>query len=418
MRNTESFLNSLIKLVTGKEFISKYRTKPSYFTRNSAKLTFDKLVTYLLSLPRLSAQAAINRFIREMGYDFTMHKQSLFEAREKLSHRLFVDLNNEHFQDYFYSEGYKTYRGMRVVGVDGSVFDVPSGAKYFGTLPTAGEPVPKARVVSFTDVLNEHILRADLKPYLHSEINIAKEMLDEFLQGDIDELLLFDRGFFSREFARLLESRAKFVFRVSSASLKEINDANDLDQIIVRKDKNKPDLRLRVINFVLPTGEVEKLVTNIFDDSYTVKEFGEIYNMRWGVEISFLTLKQRLQIEDFSSAKTELILQDFHAAVFMHNLMIACINEVDSNISSIFNESKKYDYKPNKNLAIGEVRNLLIETFLYDNPRKRKTVFNQALCAIATYVVPIRNERSSPRPDNPDCRKSRKFSLNQKKGLA
>jgi hypothetical protein len=173
MASAENYLNYLIKLVKGKEFICKYRTKPSYFTRSSAKLTFDKLVTYLLSLPRLSAQAAINKFIREMGYDFTMHKQSLFEAREKLSHRLFVDLNNEHFQDFFYSDNYKTYRGMRVIGVDGSVFDVPSGADYFGTQSTAGKPVPKARAVAFTDVLNEHILRANLKPYLHSEINIA-----------------------------------------------------------------------------------------------------------------------------------------------------------------------------------------------------------------------------------------------------
>ena len=418
MGSVEIFLNKITKLITGKEFISKYRTKPSYFTRSSAKLTFDKLATYLLSLPRLSAQAAINRFIREMGYDFTMHKQSLFEAREKLSHRLFVDLNNEHFQEHFCSDGFKTYRGMRVIGVDGSVFEVPSGAKYFGTQPTVGRPVPKARAVAFTDVLNEHILRADLKPYLHSEIDIAKEMLDDFLQGDIDELFLFDRGFFSREFARLLESRAKFVFRVSSATLKEINDANEPDQIIVRKDKNKPDLHLRVINFVLPTGEVEKLVTNIFDDSYTVEDFGEIYNMRWGVEISFLTLKQRLQIEDFSSAKTELILQDFHTAVFMHNLMIACINEADNDILSVFNESKKYDYKPNKNLAIGEVRNLLIESFLYDNPQKRKTAFLRAIYAIATYVVPIRKGRVSPRPHNPDYPKSYKFNLNQKKGLA
>ena len=304
MKSLQVFICQMAELIKSIEFIAKYRNKVSYFTRSSAKLTFDILFCFLLSLPRQSAQCALNRFIKERGYDFSLHKQSLFEAREKLSHRVFIDLNNDFLHNYAYSGTFNTYRGLRVIAIDGSVFDVPAGANYFGTLKTSGEAAPKAQTVAFTDVLNGYVVRAEIHPYGVGETNITKQMLREFCEtNSTSDLLLFDRGFFSRELALQIYDQTKFLFRVSSQSLKEINEANANDQIVIRHDKGKPELRLRVINYVLPNGEVEKLVTNIFDTSYTVDDFGELYNMRWGVETCFLTLKSRLQIENFSSTK-------------------------------------------------------------------------------------------------------------------
>jgi len=419
MKALQTFFCQLIETIAGSEFVAAYRTKASYFTRKSAKLTFDKLVMFLLSLPRKSAQAAINRFIKEMEYDFTMQKQSLFEAREKLSHRIFIDLNNDHFQNgYAYSDNFKTYRGFRVIAVDGSVFEVPSGANYFGVLPTAGESVPKAQTVAFTDMLNEYVLRAEMNPYGTGETNMTKKMLVEFFETDkiANNLFLFDRGFFSRELARLLDSKAKFIFRVTTNTLKEINEASAPDQIIVRREKGKPDLRLRVINFVLPTGEIEKLVTNIFDETFTVEDFGNIYEMRWGIEVSFLTLKERLEIENFSSTKQELILQDFHAAIFVYNLMVATINEAgEPPDTSAKGKKHKYKRKVNKNLALPEIRDLLIDTFLHDDPVKRKLMFEKTIAAILRHTVPIRPGRNYPRKVK---NKSAKFPLNKKRGLA
>jgi hypothetical protein len=91
-----------------------------------------------------------------------LDKQSFFEAREKFSHTAFIDLNNNYFlPDYVYSDKtYPTFHKYRVITVDGSIFDVPSGASEFGAQNTIGEPVPKARVIAFIDVLNQYILRA------------------------------------------------------------------------------------------------------------------------------------------------------------------------------------------------------------------------------------------------------------------
>jgi IS4 transposase len=110
----------------------------------------------------------------------------------------------------------------------------------------------------------------------------------------------------------------------------EVNQANKLDQVVVYRQSGEVDLRLWVINYVLPNGEIEKLVTNIFDPSFSVEMFGELYRMCWGVETCFRTLKSRLEIEIFSSAKEELILQDFYVSVFVYNLTMAASHEVEA----------------------------------------------------------------------------------------
>jgi hypothetical protein len=415
MTSLQIFIRKLSQRITNNDFIAAYRNKASYFTRSSAKMTFEKLVLFLLSLPRQAAQSALNRFIKERGYDFSLHKQSLFEAREKLSHRVFIDLNNDFFlRDHAYSNPFKTLLGLRVIAVDGSVFDVPSEAEYFGTLKTCGHAAPKAQTVAFTDVLNEYIVRAEIHPYGVGETNITKQMPQEFCNAEetSNTLFLFDRGFFSRELASEIYDSTKFLFRVKSQSLKEINEANGLDQTIIRSEKGKPDLRLRVINYILPNGETEKLVTNIFDSSFSAEYFGEVYRMRWGVETCFRTLKSRLQIENFSSSKRELILQDFYASIFVYNIMIAAINEAAEKSART---QGKYEYKINKNIAISEVRDMLIDSLSDDDPVKRQNKFMRTMEIISRNVVPVRPGRSYERLVK---HQSAKFPLNKKSGLA
>ena len=196
-----------------------------------------------------------------------------------------------------------------------------------------------------------------------------------------------------------------------SHSLREVQVANKPDQVVVRREKGKPDLVLRVINYVLPTGEVEKLVTNIFDASFSVAVFGELYGLRWGVETCFRSLKSRLQIENFSSAKRELILQDFFASVFVYNLMVASIAEATLRVAV---KQCKYVYRVNKNVAIGEVRDLLIGSFCEDDLVRRGVLFDCAMDVLRRNVVPVRPGRSYVRMVKYG---STKFHINNKSGL-
>jgi hypothetical protein len=176
------FIHKIEGAILDVAFIAKHRTKASYFTRCTTKMTFDKLITFLLTLPRQSTQITINRFIKEKGYEFTLDKQHLFKAREKLSHTAFIDLNNHYFlRDYAYGAAFKTFSGFRTIAVDGCVFDVPAGADPFGTHKTNAEPSPKAQGAAFVDILNQYILQAQLKPYCTGETNIVNQMIARWL---------------------------------------------------------------------------------------------------------------------------------------------------------------------------------------------------------------------------------------------
>jgi len=425
MNHLMALIHKLEKTITDIAFIAKHKIKKAYFTRNTAKMTQGKLITFLLTLPRQSAQIAINRFIKEKGYEFTLDKQSLFEAREKFSHTAFIDLNNNHFlPNYAYTnKTHSTFHKYRVIAVDGSVFDVPSGATEFGVQNTNGEPAPKARAVAFIDVLSQYILRAQLKPCRMGESTIAFEMLDEFWSSDSGQrdLFLFDRGYFSRKLARKFVDQAKFLFRVRKGCLSEVDQANQADQVIICQEPDQLDLRLRVINHVMPNGEMERLVTNVFDSSFTVELFGELYGLRWGVETCFRTLKSRLEIENFSSAKKELVLQDFFASVYVYNLVVAALLEAKEQ-SARFAEQKsssgqvgrKYVYVPNGSVAISEVRSLLIESFSVEDVGVRAMLYRCAMDVIVKNEVPLRPGRSYERKVK---HKSAKYHLNNKSVL-
>jgi hypothetical protein len=45
-----------------------------------------------------------------------------------------------------------------------------------------------------------------------------------------------------------------------------------------------------------------------------------MYFKRWGIEIKFDELKNRLQIENFTGDTKEKILQDFYASIYLSNM--------------------------------------------------------------------------------------------------
>ena len=88
------------------------------------------------------------------------------------------------------------------------------------------------------------------------------------------DLFLFDRGYPSKDMFDFLESKKlKYLMRVKINKFQpEFDKANEPDQIIKLTHKNKT-LTLRIINVILPTGEIEKLVTNIIDADFTTEDF-------------------------------------------------------------------------------------------------------------------------------------------------
>ena len=67
-------------------------------------------------------------------------------------------------------------------------------------------------------------------------------------------------------------------------------------------DENTESLLVRLIKVELDSGEIEVLATNLFDKiTFPVKEFKDLYIMRWQVEEAYKLLKLRLDLDSFQA---------------------------------------------------------------------------------------------------------------------
>ena len=226
----------------------------------------------------------------------------------------------------------------------------------------------------------------------------------------IENLYLFDRGFPSRELIRTLGD-SPYIFRVNNAFLAPITQANQADQLVHIVDDQGSKHQVRVVTIPLASGEMEKLFSNITDESVTVDDFKALYHQRWGIETRYRTLKSILEIENFSSANMQLIEQDFYATIFIANLLAVVQNYADEELS----KEKKgltYDYKTNTNVAISELKDMVLQVVMSKNPFKKLYSMRKLLDQIKRYVLPIRNNReSTPRKRKFPCVK---FPFNKK----
>jgi hypothetical protein len=80
-------------------------------------------------------------------------------------------------------------------------------------------------------------------------------------------------------------------------------------------------IRVRLIRVVLPTGEIEVLMTSLLDaEDFPTEAFAELYHLRWAQEESYKRFKCRVEVENWSGKSALSIVQDFHAKVLALNL--------------------------------------------------------------------------------------------------
>ena len=114
-------------------------------------------------------------------------------------------------------------------------------------------------------------------------VKLIKKLRELGLKND---LILFDRGYPGKDFfAYLHQSELKFLMRMKNSSIKEVNAAQKPDQSIELLFKGQL-IPLRVVRFLLDTGEEEVLVTNLLDEKLSLHEFKVLYFRRWGIGVS------------------------------------------------------------------------------------------------------------------------------------
>ena len=178
---------------------------------------------------------------------------------------------------------------------------------------------------------------------------------------------------------------------------KNAGNADAFPSILTRqKPKFASENRVRIISRRLSTGETEKLITNIYDESFTTNDFKKLYFKRWGIETKYSQLKSRYELENFSGCLPIAIEQDFYANIYLSNMLVLAKDEANEKVKKE-KKNLKYEYKVNMNIFIGKMIPMLVCVFLEEDSDKRGKMYVKVMKSIEKNIVPIRPERSFPR---------------------
>ena len=380
--------------------LNESRLKPQYFTRNR-KLPFQKLLKYLLSMHKSSSQSALNNFLEREG--ITMSQQALSKARSKFDHTPFLKLFTA-IRDAFYGTEYintlRKYNNKFIIAIDGSDTSLPNLPslleKFGGTGSKASSPT--ARMSIAYDVLNDFIIDAAFTPLNISERAHAKNHIESV--GKIIDLensiFIMDRGYASKELIEILAEKSNFLFRLRSKFNTDI-DALPLGSHIITIYDN---IKVRVVKFTLPSGEIETLLTNLFE--LNESEFKELYFKRWRIEVEYDVVKNKLELPCFGGFSENVIMQDFWITMYLANMVAIIKNEADQEIAEERKDKdNKYEYQANVNTLIGSMRDRLADAVFSRNPAHRQKKLERIMLEVKKSVVPIRpDDVITPRYEN------------------
>jgi hypothetical protein len=406
---------ALRELIYSKRFLEQARQHPADFTRNR-KMGFTQLVTFMINLVKTSTQTALDRFFGVIGIpEIQMTQQSYSEARQKMNPEACRELFL-HTTAHIYAHDVDRWHGMVLIAIDGSKLQLPNDKQLLKSFGGTGRGAlsPTAQASVAYDMLNNVIVDAEIERLSFGEHELATRHMKRIAEteGIGDALVIFDRGYSSAELIGIAEEKGlKFLVRLRRKFNLEIDALeNGVHELELAYSKGM--LKARVIKFALPNGEIETLVTNIFDAQMGIKEFKKLYFMRWPVETKYGELKLKLEVENFSGRTKAAIQQDFFISAMLSNVIAVAANEAQPAVDRAREVKKnKHRYKVNVNHAVGTFKDRFILALLESDPEKRAAQTEKIIKLLCKHAVPERKDRSSPR--NPSPRKAR-FHYNMK----
>ena len=197
------------------------------------------------------------------------------------------------------------YRGLRLMGIDGTVFDVPDSPANAATFarPSAGPrgdgAFPQVRKLSLVELGTHAEVALVVRSSSHGEQSMIAGL---FRHLTPEMLLLWDRGFFSYVlWSEMIARNAKVLARVQSRlilrPIRRLADGSYLAKIYKSdydRKKDRDGIVVRVIRYTLNDpqrvghGEEHVLITNLLDEGlYPAMELILLYHERWEEEQVF-----------------------------------------------------------------------------------------------------------------------------------
>jgi len=368
-------------------FQEKYKKHQNNFIRQR-KLTFLRTILLILMKSSKSLQQMVNEFFNELG-ELSVTKQSFSKARRNLKYEAFQELNQKAVVEVCYQgNNYQTWQGFRVLAIDGSKIRLPNTpeiTEHFGQISYANQrhEVTGSHTYSQASVLydlyNRIAIHAHLAVARAYEVDLAIEQHLPKLPDD--SLLVADRAYADYRFlAQLIDNKSALVIRCGANSFLAVRKmlagfGDDSQLVTIKAPSNQvkriqslrlpSQIRLRLVRFLLSTGEFEVLATSLFNEQhYWVPLLAEIYHRRWGIETFFSLLKTRLQLENFTGKTLESVQQDFYSTIYISGL--ESILTADTN-KYLANKPTLHQYQVNKMVSFNAIKDRALELFYLES---------------------------------------------------
>ncbi len=373
-----NLIETLKARLTSTDFKERHRRTPKDFSRKRC-LTFVLVVLFLLNMIKRAIQDELDEFFKlQHGAEIAVRivtKSAFTQARKKLKHEAFIELNEVQV-DYFYQHfEYETWHGFRLLAVDGSTSELPNSVEiieHFGLWGLS----PVARVSQMFDVLNGITVDALIGPKASGEREYAARHFEKIGPGD---LILTDRGYPAFWlFALIRAQEADFCARMPlgvwgvvdefvktglAEQIVELTPTNQASADCQERGLSIAPLKVRLIRIELVTGELEILATSLLDPiAYPHALFEDLYHNRWPVEESYKVVKCRAEVERFSGETKPAIYQDFHAKIFTVNLTAIMAHPAQKVVKEQ-SQNKLYTYQINFTQALSKMKDTVVLLF-------------------------------------------------------
>ena len=396
-------LEALKNIINADQTLERSRRQKSAFIRKR-KMPFADALTFMLDMRKTTIQTRLNMYFDHKKKGEPMSQQAFTKLRANFDHTPFVAMLGEIvIEEYSGEYELPLWNGYHLFGVDGSFLQLPRTDELYREFDIYGrkEQCPSAGISVLFDVLHGWVLdpiitRGTMNE--RTECENHKDFLKEKLPGIANSsIILLDRGYPSENLFKAIEAKGiRFLSRCKSNYCIKTLTAPMGDSIV----ELNGGLTVRVFKFTLPSGEIETLLTNLFE--LPAENLPVLYALRWGVETAYFRFKRELCVEKFSGKTPNSIRQDFWVSMVLLYSVAVFQREADD---AVRKRQKGKNLKAQNRARTSDLIITLRDRFVFATLCGRPMIagfeIKRIINTMARAISPVRPGRSFPRVHRP-----------------